>query len=698
MKATTTKLLEFLKGPKQFVIPIYQRTYSWNLKQCEQLWKDVLRAGEDPDIKGHFIGSVVYIEKGLYQISAVPQLLVIDGQQRLTTLTLLIDAYGDVVRTRTPDGETKQRKLYNYYLLNPEEDDELRHKLVLTQSDRDTLIHLLEDREPPQESSRRVVENHNYFLEQLSKKDVDLDAVFQGISKLIIVDMALDRDHDNPQLIFESLNSTGLRLSQADLVRNYVLMGLEPKHQEALYNKYWYNMERGFGKSGEAQMFDRFMRDFLTIKTGVIPNLGAVYEAFKTYAQSGKAGTIDDLAADIYRYATSYIRMVAQGDPDLELREIFSDITALKVDVAYPLLLLVYDDYEQNLLTKKELIELLKLVESYVFRRAICGLPTHSLSKTFAGLYKDIKAEAYVESLKAAFGMRNDYRRFPDDAEFERELVIKEIYRFRSRNYFLRKLENLGRKEKVNVEDYTIEHILPQNANLSERWRLQLGENWKDIQNRYLHTLGNLTLTGYNPELSDRPFAEKRDMPGGFADSPLRLNAGLRSLEQWNEEEITKRANSLATIALQVWPAAALDPSVLEKYRKQESSVRKQYDIDDHKKLADPVSRKLFEVFRKHVLNLDASVTEDFRLLYVAYKTTTNFVDVVPKIGRLRLAINLKFDEVYDPQGICEDVTGKGRWGNGDVSIVFHDVAQLDSIMAIVSQSYEKHSETEPAE
>ncbi|MCK4458405.1 MAG: DUF262 domain-containing protein, partial [Methanosarcinales archaeon] len=529
MKANETRFLDFLGKPAQFIIPIYQRTYSWKRKQCEQLWKDIIRAATDEIVSGHFVGSIVYIEKGIYSHSDIPQLLVIDGQQRLTTLTLLLSALGHAIEKRGDKIGISQRKINNRYLFNVEEDDNLRYKLLLTQSDKLTLIRLLEEKELHNPVSKQIVENYQFFEEQINKSDIDLMTLYWGIGKLIIVDIALNREHDNPQLIFESLNSTGLELSQADLIRNYVLMGLEPKQQEELYSDYWYQMEQSFGHADYVAQFDRFMRDYLTVKheIGNIPNIRAVYEAFKAHDHRSISGPVQNIVADIYQYSKYFVRMALEKEENKELREIFNDINTLKMHVAYPLFLELYDDYSHERLSREDLISILKLVESYVFRRAVCGIPTNSLNKTFAMLSRELDKEHYLESFMATLLLKDAYRRFPNDEEFIRELSAKDLYNFRSRNYWLRKLENHNWKERVNVEEYTIEHIMPQNENLSTVWQQELGENWKEIHTKYLHTLGNLTLTGYNPEMSDRPFIEKRDMNGGFADSAIHLNKEL---------------------------------------------------------------------------------------------------------------------------------------------------------------------------
>ncbi|MGE8207468.1 GmrSD restriction endonuclease domain-containing protein [Heyndrickxia sp. NPDC080065] len=694
MKASETNLLKFLQGTKQFIIPIYQRKYSWTLEQCKQLWNDIVRAANDEDIKGHFVGSIVYIEKGIYQISAVPQLLVIDGQQRMTTLTLLMIALRNAIKESDQKFEITSKKITNYYLVNNEEEDELYYKLLLTQTDKETLLSLIDNNELPDEYSQRIVENFHFFLEQIKNSGIDLNLLYRGISKLIVVDISLDRDHDNPQLIFESLNSTGLDLSQADLIRNYVLMKLEPKEQEALYKNYWNPMEKSFGNLSESSLFDRFMRDYLTVKTGRIPKIRNVYSDFKEYFERQNSG-VEDVLKEVYQFSKYFVNLAFQTEKDKEINDTLKDINVLKVDVSYPFLLEVYDDYNKKRVSKEEFISILKFVESYVFRRAICGVPTNSLNKTFATLSKEIDKDNYLESVQAAFALKDSYKRFPNDGEFMKELKIKDVYNFRNRNYLLRKLENYKRKEIVDIESYTIEHIMPQNKNLSAEWRKDLGDNWEEVQKTYLHTLGNLTLTRYNSELSDKPFKEKRDMDGGFADSPLRLNKGLRKLETWNANEIENRAEELSERAILVWEYPELPEDTLLKYKKKpEGNDNAAYTIVDFPELTGTML-DLFEQLRKRICNFDSSVREEFKKLYIAYKTTTNFVDIVPQKSRLRLSLNMAFNEIHDPKGICKDVTNLGRWGNGDVEIGVTSISEIDDAMYLIKQSFEKHREEE---
>jgi uncharacterized protein with ParB-like and HNH nuclease domain len=540
MKATEAKLMSFLQKSPQFVIPIYQRTYSWTEKQCHQLWDDVLRAGSSDLIAVHFIGSIVYVEQGLSQVSHQSPLLVIDGQQRLTTVSLLIEALARALGDSEPIDGFSAVKLRHYYLSNPLEGGDRYFKLLLSQTDNASLKAIINNGEQPKVPSLRVTQNFDLFTNFLVGQKGDLAPVCRGLAKLVVVDIALSRDQDNPQLIFESMNSTGKELSQADLIRNFILMGLVPNQQTRLYEEYWRPMEQDFGQEAYGTQFDSFMRHYLTVRTGEIPREREVYEAFKDYSRTKPAmeAGIELLVKDIRTFARYFCAMALGTEKDVTLSQAFHDLRELKVDVAYPFLLELYHDYANDALSAADFAATVRLVEAFVFRRAICAIPTNSMNKTFATFGKALKKDHYFESIRAHFLTLPSYRRFPSDDEFRRDLHTRDLYNFRSRSYWLRRLENHGRKERVPVDEYTIEHILPQNPNLSAAWKLALGAEWERVQKQWLHTLGNLTLTGYNVEYSDRAFTQKRDMTGGFKESPLRLNAGKTSIERGYAEDI----------------------------------------------------------------------------------------------------------------------------------------------------------------
>jgi uncharacterized protein with ParB-like and HNH nuclease domain/predicted transport protein len=652
-----------------------------------------MRAGAKDDISAHFVGSVVYIEEGLYHVSSQSPLLVIDGQQRLTTVTLLLEALSRHLGDQEPIEGFSAKKIRSYYLLNPLEDGEKAFKLLLTQTDKDTLTALVQQRPLPDEGSVRVQQNFELLERRMKEMGGDLAVLCRGLSKLVIVDISLNREQDNPQLIFESMNSTGRELSQADLIRNYVLMGLEPRHQTELYERHWRPMELGFGQESYGSYFDAFMRHYLTVRTGDIPNVRAVYEAFKGYARQPEvdAAGVDALVEDVQAYAGYYCAMALGRESDKALAEAFQDLRDLKVDVAYPLLLELYRDYVTELLARDDFTRALRLVESYVFRRAICAIPTNSLNTTFATFRRSLKKDRYLESMEAGFLMLPSYRRFPNDEEFRRELALRDMYHFPRRSYWLRRLENCGRKERVFVEEYTIEHIMPQNEDLSDHWRTELGPEWDRIHKAKLHTLGNLTLTGYNSEYSDKPFHEKRDMEGGFKNSPLRLNQGLGSVTRWDEAAIDARAADLSRAATAVWKQPVLEDSVLVAYRPKVSGAASKYGLEDHPHLAaGRPMRAIFDALRLELLALDPNVKEEVLKLYIAYKAETNVVDVEPQVSKLRLSINMPFPELLDPKGMAKDVTNLGRWGNGDVEVALTSEKAIPYALGLVRQSLER--------
>jgi uncharacterized protein with ParB-like and HNH nuclease domain/predicted transport protein len=687
MKASEIGFLEFLRQADQLTVPIYQRTYSWTDKQLEQLWKDVSQAANSG--AGHFVGSIVYI-LGEGEIGRVNQAQVIDGQQRLTTITLLLVALARRLEEPKDSTEMTAQRIRSRYLYNRDEEGEDRFKLLLGKQDKETLIRVVEGFDEPQAASDRVLAALSFFTTALERTSLVPDQVFAGLERLHMVGIALDRRYDNPQLIFDSLNSTGLDLSEADRIRNYVLMDLPLKDQGRIYDASWYPMEQLFGADGSGA-FDRFVRDYLTLKTGQIPRIDQVYEAFKAYAAVSSVDR-DDLVKDVYRMAKLWVRLAFEREGDKALRAAIEDINRLRVDVAYPFLLDVLDDEENGKITHAEVLAVFRTVESYVFRRAICAIPTNVLNKTFAGLSREIDETAYMESFNAALLLKESYARMPTDEEFRSQLVVRDVYNFRNRNYLLDKLENHGRKEPIRVDDYTIEHVMPQNPDLSPEWQNQLGPHWQLVQERLLHTLGNLTLTGYNSELSDHPFSTKLAIEGGFKDSPLRLNRYVATLTVWNESQIERRAEQLADTAIQVWPIPSLPEQVLAKYRRSKTTVGTTYTLDDHPELAGSIGL-VFHELRRRVMNLDAGVREDVRKQYIAYKYAGNFLSVVPLRSELKMYLVANADTLHNPRGLAKDVSTVGHWGTGNTGVRISALSQMDDVIDLVQQALNRQIE-----
>lgn len=573
MKAVDANLLDLLKKATQFVVPIYQRVYSWDQGECEQLWKDIVRAGSSDAIGAHFTGSIVYVEKDQGNIAQAEPALIIDGQQRTTTVTLLLAAIaahldGLPADEQEPVQGFAPRKIRGLWLTNEHESGDEFFKLILSQGDKEALKAVVRNDPLPTGNGSRVVENFQFLLGKLRDSRTDLVAVCKGISKLVVVDVHLARGFDNPQLVFEAMNSTGKKLSQADLIRNYVLMDLHPSHQTKLYEGYWFPMEQSF-KGANERRFDEFVRHFLTVRTGTIPRLEDIYDAFKAYADAQALIGVsrEDVVADLRRSAVNFVRMALGQETNPVLAKRFLELEQLKAVVVYPLLLRVYEDYAAEQVSVGEFAQILDAIITYLFRRTICRIPTNSLNNTFAALAGQVYPGKHVENVWGRFLTLSSYKRFPDDEEFAKHLREADLYGLQRAPYFFAKLENDSHKEPISIGDYTIEHVMPQNERLSPAWQDTLGPDWQEVQSRLLHTLGNLTLTGYNPELSDKSFIEKRDMAGGFKDSHLQLNKALAELDAWDEGEITKRAEKLAKQAVSLWKRPSLPPEVLTDYQ-----------------------------------------------------------------------------------------------------------------------------------
>lgn len=577
MDAGKQNLLNFLGQNQQLSIPIYQRKYSWAEKESKQLFEDIIRIGKSTDEQNHFIGSIVYLNQKAHIASPINKLMIIDGQQRITTISLLISALSDFLFKNPNENIMNPYNLINYYLINDKENGELRYKLILTDDDKVTLMKIIDNLTVEnkilfdEEDSNRVKENYEYFKRKINEENVEL--IYQGLNKLLIIFVALEHDIDNPQLIFESLNSTGLELSQADLIRNYILMGLEPEEQEKLYNTYWQKIEKTFEEAG-SWLFDKFIRDYLTVKTDKVPTFKNIYNDFKEF--SLRFEDIEELVIDVYKFS-NYFSYIAFGkEQDNRLKEALDSLSNMGYDVTYPYLLHLYKDYNNGSLNVEEFIEMIRYTESYLLRRLICNIPTPSLNKTFAKMYNEIDKDNYSESYQVQLVLKENYQRMPNNKEFARNFRERDIYNLKGKNkeYIFDKFENWNSKEKNNIGAYTIEHIMPQNPNLSQEWRECLGPNWKEIQKNYLHTIGNLTLTGFNPELSDRPFEEKRDMEGGFKQSAIRLNIYLQDLSTWNEHEIKKRTEYLIKKAYKIWKYPELSEEIINKYSIDKSNIK----------------------------------------------------------------------------------------------------------------------------
>lgn len=684
MDARKANIYKFLSGDKQYIIPVYQRIYSWEIEECKRLWFDIVDM-QKKNKNGHFVGSIVSITEN-DSPSDMSKFTIIDGQQRITTLMLLLLALRDYAFIHREEKSINWKKINNSFLKNPDEDDDSQYKLLLTETDKDILISLIEKRPIDENLNSRLISNYNYFFSNIKNMDLSLQDIYEAIGKLQIVNINLDRTSDEPQVIFESLNSTGKELSESDLIRNFVLMGLDNKQQKDIYKNIWRPMEQLFRYEKQTLLMDRFFRDYLTMKLSRIPKLDKIYEEFKMYINNCEFSTLEDLCKDLYIYARYYTNMIFEQGTNKNLINLYKEIKYLKMEVAFPFLLKIHYDFERNLINEDELVSIIKLCISYVFRRNICDIPTNSLNKTFATLKNEINVDDYINSIKAFFILKDDYKIFPNDEKFSSALKVKDIYHMRIRNYILSSLENFNNKAPINIENYTIEHIMPQTKNLSNVWKKELGKNYETVQKKYLHTIGNLTLTAYNSEMSNKSFSEKMEMNGGFKESALRLNSYVVKQNEWNEKIIKERASILVEKALLIWKYPIIERNILVKYKNDDK--QQMYGIDSYD--FNKTTKMLFDKLNMRIMNLSSEVRREFKKLYIAYKLDTNFADIVVQKNRLRISVNMKFNEVIDEYNICKDVTNLGRWGNGDVELFLEDICDVDKVMDIIRQSFNK--------
>ncbi|MFT9396957.1 MAG: DUF4268 domain-containing protein [Bifidobacterium psychraerophilum] len=601
MDASPITLVSLITNTSQrFIVPVYQRPYSWDDEQCQQLWEDVLSIGRRAEGK-HFTGSVVWIQDGTMSAAGVNAVLLIDGQQRITTLTLLLVALADYAREhaasdRRSDSESElhfscEEIVATGFLVSPFKKGEDHYRLTLSQGDRATMRSIVDHLENPEvsivEGSHRLIENLNWFRNHL-RNLADPNEIWDGIQRLEVVSISLAQGQDNPQLIFESMNSTGKDLSTSDLVRNYVLMGLPVERQNELYQNHWRKIEETLGADSYDQVFDEFLRDWLTVVTAPAPLVSRdLYRVFKTYVETNgydKDDNVIDLLVEIRRFAGYYACIMQGAEEDAGLKHILDRMRALDVSVVNPLLMTMYEHHRQKAFPRGDFISMLRTVESYLLRRAVCDVPSNSLNKYFLSVIArlndvfDSEDGNYREALEALLlSESGTARRIPDDREFKQALLTRDCYAFRRSNYLLAGLEN-GKHPKDPIDfsagTYTIEHIMPQNALAHGEWKQMLGDDYQTVFDQNINRLGNLTLTAYNSELSDGSFAQKKERAiGGYRNEYLSLSSELHDASIWNEQAIASRTERLAREALSVWRMPALSNETITKYRPRKKAA-----------------------------------------------------------------------------------------------------------------------------
>jgi len=555
MKAFEKNFLQFLEGvDKTFIIPVYQRNYDWKREQCKQLFDDIILISKE-EYRSHFIWTIVaYNEWGWYEF------LIIDWQQRLTTISILLLAIYNILNESWEESILKD-KIYQQYLINPYSEDEEKKIRLKPVKDDKLAFDSIFDWEKIDDSNITI--NYDYFYNRIKETTISIKELYEAIKQLRIVEILLIKWEDDPQLIFESLNSTGLELTEADKVRNYILMKENARTQEEWYKDYWYKIEKN-------TIFEvsSFLRDYLTLLERRIPNKAKVYLVFKDYVQKNNLD-IKPLLEELLRYSNYYKKIITWTDDSKNISDVLKRINKLETIVTYPYLLELYDYLEKEIINREEMLQILLIIESYVFRRFISEVPTNALNKTFMLLWKDIAShewyeENYFEIFKYVIINKTSSKRFPTDNEFKESLLTKNVYNTQGRNilHLLERLENFDNREsdiERLIDDWilTIEHIMPQT--LTSEWNNSLWDNAEEIQEKYLHTLWNITLTGYNSKLSNKSFSKKKTMEKWFNDSPLYLNQFLKTIDTWNETHIIERYELLKNKALKVWPYPITD-------------------------------------------------------------------------------------------------------------------------------------------
>ena len=664
MQATKQPLSLIVGGPKQFTIPVFQRDYSWTRDQCSQMWNDIMRTGS-VNAGEHFMGSFVYVVEDA--ASTFMNLVVIDGQQRLTTLTLLLIALRDHIQEinwkGSGDDSPTRDKIDAYYIRNTHESDGKIYKLALRRHDDATLRALVvgEDMSEVSNPSELIIDNYKHFRKLLNKPTVTPDKVYRGLGRLQIVDVRLDHT-DNPQLVFESLNSTGVRLSQSDLIRNYLLMGLPSNEQDRLYEDYWRKLESDFRRVGTEP--DTFLRDYIALKKKSTTQARAdeIYSEFKEFWPLSNAEATGKLLADLVkfaRYYVSFLRPSLNQDNDKALIDAMMDVRPSGYGNALaPLIMRLHDRYDGGSLSQSDFVQALKLIKSYLIRRAVLGLQTRNYWSVFTRMALSIDDKVPFESFQVALARQSHKYRFPADEEFIKAIQENDLYGLRLCFHILECLENTGQSEPSPTKDYSIEHIMPQSIEDVPEWKQMLGDDWANVQTTWLHRLGNLTLTAYNnnSKLSNKPFEEKKNIKGGFKDSAVRLNRYVREQEQWTVSEMQTRGRLLSNRAVEIWPYHDADPKLIQEEKVRDLQNRASQKDWEDLEMSGPAHfwvRTVKEAFGD--IGSFIEVIENKSVCFYNYSGDF-FAELLPMSSYVRLLVPLDFDEVDDPEGLAQDV------------------------------------------
>ncbi|MFV8470003.1 DUF262 domain-containing protein [Mycoplasma sp. VS509_3] len=665
----------------KYIIPIYQRPYSWNEKQLSRLWDDITKI-HNFNKKDYFIGAMVSVEEGISP-NLVKDLVIIDGQQRLTTFIILFAALRDYYLDNNQNYEAQ--KIQDTYLTIPTRENTY-NRIESRKNDQDTLVSLIENK-PHHKKDSLIMFAYDFFTKKIKNSKIKCNELVEAINQICLVQIILDKENEDSQSIFESLNSTGKNLTGSDLIRNYLLMNLKYKEQEQIYNDYWINLEELFtiNNTFNNEIADNFIRDYLTMKTKVIPNKDQLYEQFQTYFNNLTIENKNlEVCKDLYSKAIIYEQIInGYYRNDKEISTILGNIKGLQINITYPFFMQLIDLFEAGKITREDLCLGLQLSISFIIRRNVCGLPSNRLNKIFASLISHLDLNNFSKSINEYFFSLRDKDRFPRDDEFMQDFKTFNVYKKLNKKYILKSLEEYDNKNHINIDAATIEHILPQGS-LGAEWQKMLGENYRSIQEQYRDRIGNLTLTNYNSELSNKPFPTKLTMKGGIKKTPYKLNQYFieNDIQGWNPDQIDKRGSILAQEAVKIWIFPTVEKDFVPKQKAQ-------YTINDFNTSEE--SLHIFKMIDAYAMSLSENVNRYITKTYVVYEIKDkSFLSLAPRVSKIVVGLHLNMSEINDSKQICRDVTNIGHLHLGKSEFSFTNNTNPTYAFDLILQSFNK--------
>lgn len=645
------------KNKRQFRVPVYQRNYDWRFENCEKLFKDIIECSQENKI--HFIGTIVYLN--YCNSSALDECLIIDGQQRITTLVLLIKALRDIAIEQRND---RVKNDAEECLFNTNCDEINRLKLKPIKKDNTQLELLLDDRIESINQKSNIYKNYSTCVNLIHaalENRKQLSDIWDGLLNLELVEITLEKDKDDAQLIFESINSTGVDLTSSDLIRNYLLMELkDSKEQEYLYEKYWLCIEENLNSiDSNKTNLEKYFYDFLIMKNKNYIKETDVYEIFKKYCKENSY-TKEEVLIELKNFS-KYYKLLIDGENTEYSGDIIKAAEMFRIlnhNTAYPFLMVVLDDYENKVINEEDLKKILNLFGNYALRRLICGVPSSNLRRFYATLYykifkKEENKKKYYKAIEAYICSLKTEDVFPHDNLFEERLKTENLYKKLSvLKYLLENVENFDSKELINFDNLTIEHIMPQT--LSKGWRDMLGNNYREIHEKYLHTIGNLSVTGYNTKYSNESFEKKKELMRECKTKLAVLNEIVLNSDKWEAKEIEKRAKQISNIIMKIYSYPQNVDKTIEFDNFIERGLRE--SIEETKKLKMFGYRFLNDTYENsHYITILIDIAKTL------YEMDSNILRRIANSnyrhqGGSRILFSENSDNINNPVQIAEDV------------------------------------------